>query len=68
MDESVKNALLALREEGMTKAKQAEADLYYFQGYVKAIEDVLNGGLAISLDDLKAMTGARSMEVVKNES
>jgi hypothetical protein len=41
MDEQSKQSLLAKREEGVTKLKQAESDLYYLQGYLKAIEDLI---------------------------
>ena len=42
MDEQTKQTLLAKREEGTSKLKQAEADVYFFQGYLQAINELLN--------------------------
>jgi recombinational DNA repair protein RecR len=58
-------ALRAKHAEALQKVKQAEADLYYLQGYLQAIEDVIND--AISMDELAQAIGAETVEVI-NES
>lgn len=41
MNEQMKKSLLSKREEGNQRIRQAEADLYFLQGYQKAVEDML---------------------------
>lgn len=46
------------------KIKQLEADIYFLQGYIKALED--EDGLTI--DELKDALGAVSVEVNENDN
>ena len=67
MDE-LKNSLLSKREEALARMKQAEADLYFWQGYLKSLDDLLNPPKdALTLDDVKELTGAQSVEIVEKE-
>jgi recombinational DNA repair protein RecR len=59
-------ALRAKHAEALEKIKQSEADLYYLQGYLQAIDEIIND--AISMDELAQAVGAKEIEVIENES
>lgn len=41
MSEQEKKSLISKRDEAIQKAKQLEADLYFIQGYIKALDEVI---------------------------
>lgn len=41
MTEEEKKALILKRDEAIQKIKQAEADIYYLQGYAKALDELI---------------------------
>ena len=41
MSEQEKNSLISKRDEAIQKAKQLEADLYFIQGYIKALDEII---------------------------
>jgi recombinational DNA repair protein RecR len=57
--------LRAKHAEALDKIKQAEADIYFLQGYVKAIEEIINDGM--SIEEFADRIGATEIEVIKNE-
>jgi hypothetical protein len=63
MDEQTRKSLLAKREEATAKLKQAEADIYFLQGYIRALDEQLEP--SVTLDELKSAIGAQSVEVVE---
>lgn len=63
MDDNLKNVLLSKREEYAVA-------ILHLEGAIQAIDDLIQSfePPALSLDDVKEMTGSKSVEVVKNES
>ncbi len=68
MDDELKKSLLLKREQAQSKLKQLEADIYFFQGYIRSIDELLAPPKdSLTFDDLKQLTGAQSIDVVENE-
>lgn len=55
--------LRAKHAEAIAKLRQMEADIYFMQGYIKALEEEMG----VTLDELKQAIGAQSIEVTENE-
>lgn len=69
MDDELKKSLLAKRGEALSQMqkaeaamKQAEADIYYLQGYIKMIDELIPQD-ALTLDQLKDLTGAQEVSI-----